>query len=476
MNLYRENEYKIIIKKGYKEGMRSDAVIYANKNLERFLEKEAINQIVNVATLPDIVSPAIAMPDIHKGYGFPIGGVAAFDIDGGIISPGGVGYDINCGVRLCSTSLKKDELKGKERDLVRTLYSNVPLGVSSEGNIVLSDSDYRGVLSKGVKWAVEKGYGNNDDIENIESGGCIKTEINTITKRAIERGKNQLGTLGSGNHFLEINYVDEIYDEKISEELGFFKGQVFVMIHTGSRGFGHQICSDYVNIILKASEKYGIKLYDRELAAAPFKSDEGQRYFYAMNSCANYAFVNRQIFKSIVERTLLKFFKISPEMLSISTVYDVAHNIAKIEKHTVRGTERKLIVHRKGATRAFSKGSLEIPLKYREFGQPVIIPGDMGSCSYLLIGSEGSEETFGSSCHGAGRVLSRTKAIENARGRNIIKELEENGIYILAISKETIYEEIPDAYKDVSDVVDVVSQANISKKLIRFKPLCVIKG
>jgi tRNA-splicing ligase RtcB len=382
----------------------------------------------------------------------------------------------NCGVRLCSTALKKEDIKGREKELVRILYDNVPLGVGSEGNIYLSDSEYREVLLKGARWAVEKEYGSEDDLENIESNGCIKTNADSVTKKAIERGRSQLGTLGSGNHFLEVSFVDEIFDYEIAEKLGFFKGQIFVMIHTGSRGFGHQICSDYVNIILKASQKYGIKLYDRELAAAPFKSDEGQRYFYAMNAAANYAFANRQILKSIVEKTFLKFFRISKEMLSMSTVYDVAHNIAKIEKHIVDGKEKTLIVHRKGATRAFSKNCNELPLKYRDFGQPVIIPGDMGRFSYLLLGSDGSKETFGSSCHGAGRVLSRTKAIENTKGRDIRKELEESGIYLLAGSRDTIYEEVSDAYKDVSEVVEVVCGAGISKKLIRFKPICVIKG
>ena len=407
----------------------------------------------------------------YKGYVYDItikDGEHNFIADNFVVS--------NCGVRLCSTALNKNDLLGKEKDLVRVLYDNVPLGVGSTGSIVLSDKDFKEVLSKGAFWACEKGYGNQGDLENIESNGCIKTETDTVTKKALERGKTQLGTLGSGNHFLEVSYVDEIYDEKIAQELGFFKGQIFVMIHTGSRGFGHQICSDYVNIILKASQKYGIKLYDRELACVYFKSDEGQRYFYAMNSAANYAFANRQILKSIVEKTFLKFFKISNDMLSMKTVYDVAHNIAKIEKHIVDGRERKLIVHRKGATRAFSKGSPEIPLRYRDFGQPVIIPGDMGRCSYLLIGDENSKETFGSSCHGAGRVLSRTKAIESTKGRDIKKELEDKGIYLLAGSRDTIYEEIPDAYKDVSDVVDVVCQAGISKKLLRFKPICVIKG
>lgn len=473
----RINQNIIKISKDYREGMRTDAYIFADRNIEKHIEKEALNQIANVATLPGIVGNAIAMPDIHKGYGFPIGGVAAFDTEKGVISPGGIGYDINCGVRLCSTSLKREDIKGREKELVRMLYSNVPLGVGSEGNICLSDSDYKKVLSKGAGWAVENGYGNEDDITKIESNGNIKTEINTVTPKAIERGRNQIGTLGSGNHFLELSYVDSVYDEKLASELGFFKDQIFIMIHTGSRGFGHQICTDYINVMFKASQKYGIKLYDRELACAPFNSDEGKRYFYAMNSAANYAFANRQILKDIVEKTLVRFFRISPYMLSLKTVYDVAHNIAKIEEININGKKKKVLVHRKGATRAFGPGSMELPEVYRNTGQPVIIPGDMGRYSYLLIGTEKSKDiSISSSCHGAGRLLSRTKATKEARSRDIRKELEEKGIYVIANSKHTIMEEMPEAYKDVDDVIKVVDELGISKKLLRFKPICVIKG
>ncbi len=472
----RIDENTLLIEKSYKDGMRVDSLIFVNKELEKHLEKEAVEQIANVATLPGIVKYAIAMPDVHKGYGFPIGGVAAFDIEKGVISPGGIGYDINCGVRLVSTSLKKEDIEKKKKELVEALYNNIPLGVGSEGGIDLSETDYKNVLKKGAIWAVSNGFGNDEDIKNIESNGYVDCEIDFVTSKAKERGRHQLGTLGSGNHFLEVQYVDEIYNEEITNKLGFSKNQIFVMIHTGSRGFGHQICSDYINVMMKASQKYGIKLYDRELASAPFSSEEGQKYFNSMNAAANFAWANRQILKDLSEKVFLKVFKISPHMLNFTTVYDVAHNIAKLETYEINGVKKKLLVHRKGATRAFGPSSNEIPEKYRRIGQPVIIPGDMGRESYLLTGTDLSVETFSSTCHGAGRVLSRTKAIELARTRDIKKELEEKGIYVKANSRTTLNEEMSDSYKNISDVVNVVENLGISKKLLKLKPLCVIKG
>lgn len=474
---YRKDENTIIIKKGYKDGMKTDAVIYVNSILEKSIEREALNQIINVSTLNGIVGPAIAMPDIHKGYGFPIGGVAAFDIENGIISPGGIGYDINCGVRLISTSLRRTEVEERKKELITLLYSNIPLGVGSEGKLRVSDEDYKELLRKGAGWAIEKGYGNSDDYKNIESNGNINTDISTVTEKAKERARSQLGTLGSGNHFLEVSYLSEIYNEKIAEKLSFFKDQIFVMIHTGSRGFGHQICSDYINIMFKASKKYDIKLYDRELSCAPFLSEEGQRYFNAMNAACNFAWANRQILKDLTEKAFLKVFRISKEMLAFKTIYDLAHNIAKVETHIVNGKERKLIVHRKGATRAFPQGHNELNEIYKDIGQPIIIPGDMGRSSYLLFAkNESMNKSFGSSCHGAGRILSRTKAIEISRRRDIIKELEEKGIFIMANSRDTILEELSDAYKDVDEVVNVVERLGISEKVLKLKPLCVIKG
>ncbi|MEW6012490.1 MAG: RtcB family protein [Elusimicrobiota bacterium] len=475
--MYRKDDNTLVVKKGYKEGMLTDAVIYADREIEKTLEVDAINQIINVTTLPGIVGNAIAMPDIHKGYGFPIGGVAAFDIEKGIISPGGIGYDINCGVRLISTSLKKEEVDKRKKELVLSLYSEVPLGVGSKGSIKLTDSDYSVLLKKGALWAVEKGYGNEEDLENIESKGFLDLEDLVVGRKAMERGRKQMGSLGSGNHFLEVQYIDEIFDEKAADELGFFKGQIFVMIHTGSRGFGHQICSDYVNIMIGAARKYGIRLYDKELSCAPFKSEEGQNYFNSMKAAANFAWANRQILKYISEKVFLKVFGISPKMLSFKTVYDVAHNIAKIEKHDINGEKKEVLVHRKGATRAFGPLDCEVSEKYRKFGQPVIIPGDMGRESYLLLGQNLSmNKSFGSSCHGAGRVMSRSMAIENAKGKDIKKELYDKGILLMAGSKDTIAEEMSDAYKDVSDVVKVIERVGISKRLLRLKPICVIKG
>ncbi len=475
--MYRKDDNTLVVKKGYKEGMLTDAVIYADREIEKTLEVDAINQIINVTTLPGIVGNAIAMPDIHKGYGFPIGGVAAFDIEKGIISPGGIGYDINCGVRLISTSLKKEEVDKRKKEIVDSLYNQVPLGVGSEGSIKLSYSDYKVLFKKGALWAVENGYGDEEDLENIESKGFLNSEPSEVSKKAMERGRKQMGSLGSGNHFLEVQYIEEIFNEKIAYDLGFFKGQIFVMIHTGSRGFGHQICSDYVNIMIAAARKYGIKLYDRELACAPFKSQEGQGYFNSMKAAANFAWANRQILKDMSEKVFLKVLKISPQFLSFKTVYDVAHNIAKIEKHNINGEEKEVLVHRKGATRAFGPSDYEVSEKYRKFGQPVIIPGDMGRESYILLGQNLSmNKSFGSSCHGAGRVMSRAKAIENAKGKDIKKELYDKGILLMVGSKTTIAEEMSDAYKNVSDVVKVIERSGISKRLLKLKPICVIKG
>ncbi|MEF3280339.1 MAG: RtcB family protein [Elusimicrobiota bacterium] len=477
MNLEKIDENCFVIKKGYKEGMNSDAIIYANENLIKNIEQDAINQLINITTLPGIAGPAIAMPDIHKGYGFPIGGVAAFNIEKGIISPGGIGYDINCGVRLVKTDLKKKDIEGKIKEIAYSIFRDTPVGVGSEGKIYLSDKEYEKVFKKGAKWAIENGYGSSDDIEFIESKGAIETETYSVTQKAKERGRRQLGTLGSGNHFIEVQFVDEVYDEKAAYAFGIEKDTITIMIHTGSRGFGHQICSDYINIMLKALQKYGISLHDKELACAPFDSKEGRDYFNAMNAASNFAWANRQILKHFIETAFIKALKISPNMLSAKTLYDVAHNIAKVENHTVDGKNVKVIVHRKGATRSFPAFNPELPKGYMEIGQPVIIPGDMGRYSYLLYGLDGAmKKTFGTSCHGAGRLMSRAKSVEIAKRRNIKSELEKNGILVLADLIRTINEEMPDAYKDVKDVVEVVSNSGIAAKVARLKPLCVIKG
>jgi tRNA-splicing ligase RtcB len=418
------------------------------------------------------------MPDIHTGYGFTIGGVAAFDLKEGIISPGGVGYDINCGVRLLRSSLTKQEVLPRIKDLVEVLFNEIPSGVGSKGKIRLSPDDERRVLTKGAMWAVENGFGESSDIERIESRGMIDgADPSLISNKAYERGRAQQGTLGSGNHFLEIQYVDEIYDENAANSLGLFEGQMTVMIHTGSRGFGHQVCTDFLEVMERAAGKYRIELYDRELACAPFNSPEAQDYLAAMRAAANYAFANRQCIMHWTREAFMKTLNLSPGSLGMSLIYDVAHNIAKIEEHTVRGTKKKLIVHRKGATRAFPPGHPELPEVYRHLGQPVLIPGDMGRASFVLLGTEKAmQETFGSTCHGAGRLMSRHHAIRMAKGRSIWREMQDKGIIVRSAGRGTLAEEMSEAYKNISEVVEVVHKAGISKKVARLRPIGVVKG
>ena len=478
-NIRRLDENRIEVLPSYKQGMNVSAIIYADKAIEALLESSALDQAANVATLPGIVGHALAMPDIHTGYGFPIGGVAAFDPDaGGIISPGGVGYDINCGVRLLRTALRKEEVLNKLRNLVDALYANIPLGVGSEGRIKLDARGGKEVLIKGARWAVENGMGSEEDLERTESGGALPdADPSLISQRAYERGRNQLGTLGSGNHFLEVQYVGEIYDDGAAAALGLSKGQVTVMIHTGSRGFGHQVCTDFLEVMRGASRRYKIPLADMELAAAPFLSQEGQDYYAAMKAAANYAWANRQALTHWTREVFEKTFGRSRGDLDMALIYDVAHNIAKLEEHKVGRAVRQLVVHRKGATRAFPPGHPELPPLYRKLGQPVIIPGDMGRYSYLLLGSTGAmADTFGSACHGAGRLMSRHEAMRRARGRSITEELAGQGVTVRAAGRSTLAEEMPEAYKDVNDVIRVVSAAGLAAKVARLKPMGVIKG
>lgn len=474
----RIDQYRIRVPKGFVQGMRTEGIIFVDEILEQELELDSVRQVANVATLPGIVGKSLAMPDIHTGYGFPIGGVAAFDTEEGIISPGGVGYDINCGVRLLKSNLTRDEVEPRIKELVDLLYIHIPSGVGSTGKIKLNYEELKKVARKGAIWAVEQGYGEPDDLQRIESHGCLEgADPEVISKKAYERGKDQLGTLGSGNHFLEVQYVAEIYEPEIAEAMGLFKNQVTVMIHTGSRGFGHQICDDYVREMIQAAKKYGIELPDKELACAPFLSKEGQRYFAAMKAAANYAWANRQCLMHWTREVFLRVFKLSPKELAMSVVYDVAHNIAKEEIHMVNGKKMRVVVHRKGATRAFPKGHPELPQCYTHIGQPVIIPGDMGRVSFVLIGQDKAmQETFGSTCHGAGRLLSRTQAIKKAKGRSIKQELADRGIIVKSAGKETLAEEMPEAYKDVSNVVDVVHNAGLAHKVVKLKPMGVIKG
>jgi len=476
--LRRIDDTRIEVPCDYKQGMRTNGIIYIDKLLEKELEAQSIDQVANVATLPGIIGASLAMPDVHTGYGFAIGGVAAFDLREGIVSPGGVGYDINCGVRLLRSNLKKEEVLPKIRDLVNVLYSEIPSGVGSKGKIRLGPEDEKRLLFYGARWAVEQGFGDAEDLERIESGGYIEgADPSLISKKAYERGRAQQGTLGSGNHFLEVQYVDEIYDEKAASKLELFKNQVTIMIHTGSRGFGHQVCTDFLEVMERAVNKYKIVLPDRELACAPYNSPEAQDYLVAMRAAANYAWANRQCIMHWAKEAFMRVFNMSPKELGITLIYDVAHNIAKIEEHEVNGKKMKLVVHRKGATRAFPPGHPELPEIYRPLGQPVLIPGDMGRASFVLLGTEKAmKETFGSTCHGAGRVMSRHQAIRMAKGRSISREMEEKGIIVRSAGRETLAEEMSEAYKDISNVVDVVHKAGISKKVARLRPMGVVKG
>ncbi|OIO34300.1 MAG: RNA-splicing ligase RtcB [Candidatus Omnitrophica bacterium CG1_02_40_15] len=479
--LEKLDNFRWKIPPSYKPGMKVPGLIYANESLlPGILNDKALEQVANVSFLPGIVRYSLAMPDIHWGYGFSIGGVAATDPDiGGVISPGGVGYDINCGVRLMRSDLTLDDLKPKLQILVNELFNNIPSGVGSSGDIKASAKEEEEIFLKGAGWAVKRGYGVKEDLEFTEDKGSIEgADPSIISKRAYERGKNQSGTLGSGNHFLEIQVIDEIYDEKKADAFGLFKGQVTMMIHSGSRGLGYQICDDYVKSMVSCLGKYSINVPDRQLACAPVNSPEGKAYLASMKCAANYAWVNRQCLMYLARNVFEKVFNKSWSSLGLKLVYDVAHNIAKMEKHKAGGKEKILCVHRKGATRAFPPCHPDLPDAYKEAGQPVIIPGDMGTVSYVLAGAIGSmEETFGSTCHGAGRRLSRSNAIKACAGRNIDKELfNKSGIIIRAKTRSTLAEEAPEAYKDVSEVVDAVHGAGLSTKVARMRPLGVIKG
>ncbi len=442
------------------------------------VEDGALQQVANAATLPGIVKASMAMPDIHYGYGLPIGGVIATDWHEGIVSPGGVGFDINCGVRLVRSNLTLKDIQGKKEALLNALFRKIPTGVGSTGKLKLSHSQLRQVLAEGSYWAVRKGYGTEEDLQATESTGKLPwADPSEVSTKALERGKDQLGTLGSGNHFAEVQVVDEIYDEKTAKEFGLELGMITLMIHTGSRGLGHQVATDFLVIMERALSKYGIWLPDKQLACAPTQSKEGKKYLGAMASAANFAWANRQIIMHWAREAFREALGLSCEELGLALIYDHAHNIVKKEKHRVNGRETVLAVHRKGATRAFPPGHQELPPRYRKTGQPVIIPGDMGRYSFLLVATpRAMEETFGSSCHGAGRLMSRHKAIKAARGRSIENELKREGILVRSASRKTVMEEMPEAYKDVSLVVEAIEGAGISRKVARMRPLLVIKG
>jgi tRNA-splicing ligase RtcB len=472
------DDYRWLIPK--RGNMKTEGLVFADDDMMAVIKREAsLQQVANVACLPGIVGRSMAMPDIHWGYGFPIGGVAAFDMDTGIISPGGVGYDINCGVRLLRSDLDKADVEGLVPDFVNALFNNIPAGVGScRKDLRLSGTQMEEVLLKGARWAVSQGYGNKKDLDNTEERGCIPGgDPNFVSEKAFKRGKGQLGTLGSGNHFVEVGFVEEVFDERVARTLGLFKGQVTVFVHTGSRGLGHQVCDDYIRRLLKASGRFNIDLPDKQLCCAPVTSREGQQYLAAMACAANFAFCNRQIIAYWVQETFQEVLRVGPRELGFHLVYDICHNMAKIEKHEVDGKIRKLCVHRKGATRAFPPQSSLIPKDYREVGQPILIPGDMGRYSYVLVATQRAlEETFGSSCHGAGRILSRHKAKKAAKGRAIVRELEDRGIYVRSASRATMAEEMSEAYKDVASVVDVIHNAGLGKKIVKLKPLGVVKG
>ncbi len=465
------------IPQDYRKDMRVPARVYASPEmLDQIRKDRALHQLVNVATLPGILQYAIAMPDIHEGYGFPIGGVAAVSWEEGVVSPGGIGYDINCGVRLLTSSLPLKEVEGRIAKLAEEIFRRVPAGVGRGGQVRLDRRSLDRVLERGAHWAVEQDMGLPEDLPYLESTGKIEgAQPEEVSRHAKERGSDQLGTMGSGNHFVEIQYVDKIYDLETAEAFGLFDGQVVILIHTGSRGLGHQVATDYIRLMLQNLKRWGIDLPDRELACAPIQSPEGQRYLSAMKAAANFAFANRQVITHLIRQAWKRIF--GKEGGGLRILYDVAHNIAKIEEYTIRGKRLRVLVHRKGATRAFPPGHPEIPGAYRGVGQPVLIPGSMGTWSYVLAGTEGSiQQTFGTTCHGAGRQLSRRQARKSITADQLKEQLRRQGILVYAHSKRGVTEEAPFAYKDVNQVVDVVHQAGIAKKVARLRPLAVVKG
>jgi len=477
--LRKIEEYTWEIPKGFKECMNVPAIVFADDYLLKKMHEDlTLVQAANVACLNGVIKAVYVMPDGHQGYGFPIGGVAAMDFDNGVISPGGVGYDINCGVRLLRTNLSYDDIKGKVKELIDEIFRNVPSGVGSTGKVKLSISELDKVLDEGVEWAVGKGFGWAEDLDHIEERGSMKgADSSKVSKVAKERGAPQLGTLGAGNHFLEVQVVDKIYDESVAKKLGIeYEGQVTVMIHTGSRGLGHQVASDYLIIMERAMKRYGIHPPDRELASVPVTSREGMDYFAAMAAAANYAWANRQLITHWVRESFGRVFRVDPDKLDLRIIYDVAHNIAKIEEHVIDSKRLKLVVHRKGATRAFPPGHPEIPKDHKEIGQVVLIPGSMGTASYVMVGVHEGARTFYSAAHGAGRWMSREEAIRTYRPVEIENELSRSGIYLRAATKRVISEEAPGAYKDVDRVALVSHKVKVAALVARLKPVGVAKG
>jgi tRNA-splicing ligase RtcB (3'-phosphate/5'-hydroxy nucleic acid ligase) len=479
-NIHKLSDFKIKIPRTSYDGMRVPGIIYAGPEvLSDLLTDEAPMQVVNVAMMPGIVDFSLAMPDIHYGYGFPIGGVAAMSESDGVISPGGVGFDINCGVRLIRSSVSEEDVRAKADTLATQLFRDIPCGIGAGGEIKLENKKMEQVLRKGARWAVKQGYGWEEDVEMCEENGALETfDTDGVSRRARERGFDQLGTLGSGNHFVEVQVVEEVFDERAARIMGIEKGTVTVMIHSGSRGLGHQICEDYIKVMRTAALKYGIELPDRQLSCAPVNSQEGQSYYSSMCGAANFAWANRHCLTHYARGAFERVFGAPAERLGMHLVYDVSHNIAKFEEHeTQESKRRRLCVHRKGATRAFPAGHPDVPARYSEIGQPVLVPGDMGRASYVMLGTEQvMKETFGSICHGAGRLKSRSAAKANFSASGILSDLASRGVTLQAKCKKSILEEAPEAYKNVTHVVDTCVNAGLATAVARLRPIIVIKG
>jgi tRNA-splicing ligase RtcB len=472
-------EYVYEIASSAREDMRVPARFYADAELLEGVQNDrSLEQLINTATLPGVVKYALAMPDIHQGYGFPIGGVVATQLPDGVISPGGVGYDINCGVRLLASHLVEDEISPYLDILASSIFANCPSGVGKGGNVKLKSGELDRVIELGSTWAIKRGFATEADLERTEENGCLQgADAGKVSPRAKDRGKGQVGTLGAGNHFIEIDVVDKIFDETAAKPMGLYEKQITVQVHCGSRGLGHQVCSDYVKRFQRSIDRYGFKLPDRELVCAPLSSPEGRDYLAAMKGAANYAFANRQVLASHIRQSFEQVLAGKVKNFHLYQIYDIAHNMAKVETHRVDGKRLRLCVHRKGATRAFGPGSGELPAVYRDIGQPVLVPGSMGTASWVLVGTDNSmSQTFGSTCHGAGRRMSRKKAKKSVHGADLRNELESRGIYVRAGSMSGLAEEAPTAYKDVNRVVNVVHGAGIARKVARLKPVAVIKG
>jgi tRNA-splicing ligase RtcB len=478
-DLRRIDAYLYEIPPSFRPDMRVPARFYADESLlDGVLGDRSLEQLVNTATLPGVVQHVLAMPDMHQGYGFPIGGVVATALPDGVISPGGVGYDINCGVRLLASHLDAEEIKPHLDDLASALYANCPSGVGRGGAVRLTTGELDQVMEKGARWAVKRGFGSATDLEHTEEGGGLEgADPDKVSARARDRGRDQVGTLGAGNHFIEVDVVDQVADEAVARRIGLFRGQVAVQIHCGSRGLGHQVCTDYVSRFQKVIRKYGIDLPDRELVCAPSSSSEGRDYLAAMKAAANYAFANRQVLAHHIRRSFEQALAGKVKRPELFQIYDIAHNMAKMETHSVAGRDMEVCVHRKGATRAFGPGSDALPAAYRDIGQPVLVPGSMGTCSWVLVGTETSmSQAFGSTCHGAGRIMSRSQAKRSVQGPALRRQLEAGGIRVRAGSMAGLAEEAPAAYKDVDRVVDVVHGAGLARRVARLTPLAVIKG